>query len=84
MKKIMLIALISALLIASGCGKSDNTNENQHMNHKNMQQGENHEGMNNETNQSPDVTTQVVWKFSKETPKSNETVDLTIQINDCR
>lgn len=82
MKKIMVSTLISALLIASGCGKSDNKNENQHMNHEKMQQGENHEGMNHETNQSQDVTTQAVWRFSKETPKSNETVDLTIQIND--
>lgn len=82
MKKIILLALVSALLIASGCGKSDNTNENQHMNHENMQQGENHEGMNHEMNQSQEDTTQAVWKFSKETPKSKETVNLTIQIND--
>ncbi|MCZ0757181.1 hypothetical protein M4I42_16965, partial [Anoxybacillus sp. J5B_2022] len=82
MKKIMLLTLISVLLIASGCGKSENTNKNQHMNHENMQQGENHEGMNHETNQSQEVTTQAVWKFSKEIPKSNEMVDLTIQIND--
>jgi major membrane immunogen (membrane-anchored lipoprotein) len=82
MKKIMLLTLISALLIANGCGKSDNTNENQHTNHENMQQGENHEGMHHETNQSQDIATQTVWKFSKETPKSNEMVELTIQIND--
>lgn len=82
MAKKALLALLMALITASGCGNSNNAHEHGHENHENAKKSATHEGAHHEGHGAKKVSTQIDWKFAKEPPASNETTELTIQVND--
>ncbi|WP_027409836.1 hypothetical protein [Anoxybacteroides tepidamans] len=82
MKKGIMLAFLTTLLAVSGCGKTNSSHEHQHMNHENMEQSTNHEGMHHETEGTKNVVTQIAWKFADTSLKSHEPTKLTIQVSD--
>jgi Cu+-exporting ATPase len=76
MKRILLAGLMAAMLVLAACGKQDAQVAGGHGAHEE----EHSEGHSGEQAKEESPKTNAIWKWSSETPKSNEELTITTQI----